>query len=151
MWEEVRCRQACSPLIQLFYGLASDIDQTNINRDIRDGNWLSTPEGIHSGCKLVLLFFPQVLLRWSTLMGYWSSTARRVGGVEKCTIQTKMFTGQVPLTTCFHRYVSWENLTRCSQGKASTQEPLERPSTITAPGEQTETSGVVVKQNVVCS
>ena len=35
-------RQACSPLIQLFFGFASDIDQTNINRDIRDGNWLST-------------------------------------------------------------------------------------------------------------
>ena len=33
-------RQACSPLIQLFFGFASessDIDQTNINRDIRDG------------------------------------------------------------------------------------------------------------------
>ena len=37
-------RQACSPLIQLFFGFASDIDQTNINRDIRDGNWLSTVE-----------------------------------------------------------------------------------------------------------
>ena len=35
-------RQACSPLIQLFFGFASDIDQTNINRDIRDGNWLSS-------------------------------------------------------------------------------------------------------------
>ena len=34
-------RQACSPLIQLFFGFASDIDQTNKNRDIRDGNWLS--------------------------------------------------------------------------------------------------------------
>ena len=34
-------RQACSPLIQLFFGFASDIHQTNINRDIRDGNWLS--------------------------------------------------------------------------------------------------------------
>ena len=34
-------RQACSPLIQLFFGFASDIDQANINRDIRDGNWLS--------------------------------------------------------------------------------------------------------------
>ena len=37
-------RQACSPLIQLFFGFASDIDQTNINRDIRDGNWLSSLE-----------------------------------------------------------------------------------------------------------
>ena len=34
-------RQACSPLIQLFFGFASVIDQTNIYRDIRDGNWLS--------------------------------------------------------------------------------------------------------------
>ena len=34
-------RQACSPLIQLFFGFASDIDQKKINRDIRDGNWLS--------------------------------------------------------------------------------------------------------------
>ena len=34
-------RQACSPLIQLFFGFASDIDQTYINRNIRDGNWLS--------------------------------------------------------------------------------------------------------------
>ena len=37
-------RQACSPLIQLFFGFASDIDQTNIefiNKDIIDGNWLS--------------------------------------------------------------------------------------------------------------
>ena len=34
-------RQACSPLIQLFFGFASDIDQINRNRDIRDGNWLS--------------------------------------------------------------------------------------------------------------
>ena len=34
-------RQACSPLIQLFFGFASDVDQTNINRDIRDGSWLS--------------------------------------------------------------------------------------------------------------
>ena len=38
----VAIRQACSPLIQLFFGFASNIDQTNINRDIRDGNWLST-------------------------------------------------------------------------------------------------------------
>ena len=37
----LQTRQACSPLLQLFYGFASDIDQTNINRDIRDGNWLS--------------------------------------------------------------------------------------------------------------
>ena len=35
-------RQACSPLIQLFFGFASDIDQTNINGDIRDSNWLSS-------------------------------------------------------------------------------------------------------------
>ena len=35
-------RQACSPLIQFFLGFASDINQTNINRDIGDGNWLST-------------------------------------------------------------------------------------------------------------
>ena len=28
-------RQACSPLIQLFFGFASDIGQTNIYRDIR--------------------------------------------------------------------------------------------------------------------
>ena len=34
-------RQACSPLIQLFFEFSSDIDQTNINSDIRDGNWLS--------------------------------------------------------------------------------------------------------------
>ena len=34
-------RQACSPLIQLFFGFASDVDQTNIYRDIRDGSWLS--------------------------------------------------------------------------------------------------------------
>ena len=26
------CRQACLPLIQFFFGFASDIDQTNINR-----------------------------------------------------------------------------------------------------------------------
>ena len=37
----VNIRQACSPLIQLFFGFASDFDQTNINRDIRDGNWLA--------------------------------------------------------------------------------------------------------------
>ena len=37
----VLTRQTCSPLIQLFFGFASDIDQTSINRDIRDGNWLS--------------------------------------------------------------------------------------------------------------
>ena len=36
-----KIRQACSPLNQLFFGFASDIDQTNVNRDIRDGNWLS--------------------------------------------------------------------------------------------------------------
>ena len=30
-------RQACSPLIQLFFGLASESEY------IRDGNWLSTP------------------------------------------------------------------------------------------------------------
>ena len=35
------CRQACLPLTQFFFGFASDIDQTNIKRDIRDGNWLS--------------------------------------------------------------------------------------------------------------
>ena len=34
-------RQACLPLIQMFFGFASDIDQTNTYRDIRDGNWLS--------------------------------------------------------------------------------------------------------------
>ena len=38
----VASRQACSPLIQLFFGFASDINQTNINRHIRDGNWLSS-------------------------------------------------------------------------------------------------------------
>ena len=49
MGPPTRDRQACSPLIQLFFGFASewdrylisDIDQTNINRDIRDGKWLS--------------------------------------------------------------------------------------------------------------
>ena len=35
-------RQACSPLIQFFLGFASDINQTNINRDMRDGDWLSS-------------------------------------------------------------------------------------------------------------
>ena len=35
----------CSPLIQLFFGFASDIEQTNINREIRDGNWLSNTFG----------------------------------------------------------------------------------------------------------
>ena len=42
LWKLPFSRQACSPLIQLFFGFTSDIDQTNINRDIRDGNWLST-------------------------------------------------------------------------------------------------------------
>ena len=42
-------RQACSPLIQLFFGFASDIDQTNINRDIRDGNWLSRYVALETG------------------------------------------------------------------------------------------------------
>ena len=42
---EDNCRQACSPLIQLFFGFASDIYQTNINRDIKDGNWLSSGWG----------------------------------------------------------------------------------------------------------
>ena len=45
-------RQACSPLIQLFFGFASDIDQTNTYRDIRDGNWLSRAEqadGVEGG------------------------------------------------------------------------------------------------------
>ena len=41
VWDGIWVRQACSPLIQLFFGFASDIDQTSINRDIRDGNWLS--------------------------------------------------------------------------------------------------------------
>ena len=41
--KRLQTRQACSPLIQWFFGFASDIDQTNINRDIRDGNWLSHP------------------------------------------------------------------------------------------------------------
>ena len=45
-------RQACSPLIQLFFGFASDIDQTNTYRDIRDGNWLSNPVWIYH-CRLV--------------------------------------------------------------------------------------------------
>ena len=39
--EAGQARQACSPLIQLFFGFASDVDQTNTNRDIRDGYWLS--------------------------------------------------------------------------------------------------------------
>ena len=38
-------RQACSPLIRLFFGFVSDIDQTNIIKDIRDGNWLSNLHG----------------------------------------------------------------------------------------------------------
>ena len=42
MRKETTDRQACSPLIQLFFRFASDIDHTNINIDIRDGNWLST-------------------------------------------------------------------------------------------------------------
>ena len=51
-------RQACSPLIQLFFGFGSDIDQTNINRDIRDGNWLSTPKWkvYEKDCKRPLTF-----------------------------------------------------------------------------------------------
>ena len=44
--EPQRSTQACSPLIQLFFGFVSDIDQTNISRDIRDGNWLSTDTAI---------------------------------------------------------------------------------------------------------
>ena len=43
-FEHKLTRQACSPLIQSFFKFASDIDQTNINRDIRDGNWLSSSE-----------------------------------------------------------------------------------------------------------
>ena len=31
-------------LMQPYIGFASDIDQTNISRDIRDGNWLSRLE-----------------------------------------------------------------------------------------------------------
>ena len=37
MKKSLLARQACSPLIQLFFGFASDIDQTYTNRDIRDG------------------------------------------------------------------------------------------------------------------
>ena len=51
-------RQACSPLIQLFFGFASDIDQTNINRDIRDGNWLSSLH-VYLKSKLVENFMPR--------------------------------------------------------------------------------------------
>ena len=43
LFKQLTSRQACSPLIQLFFGFSSGIDQTNINRDIRDGNWLSSP------------------------------------------------------------------------------------------------------------
>ena len=46
----VTIRQACSPLIQLFFGFASDIDQTNISRDIRDGNWLSSRDSMSLLC-----------------------------------------------------------------------------------------------------
>ena len=46
-------RQAWRPLIQLFFGFASDIDQTNIYRDIRDGNWLS-----NLVCSLILSSIP---------------------------------------------------------------------------------------------
>ena len=46
-------RQACSPLIQLFFGFASDIDQTNINRDIRDSNWLSRLDSVRVKVELL--------------------------------------------------------------------------------------------------
>ena len=56
----VLTRQTYSPLslIQLFSGFASDINPTNIYRDIRDGNWLSSQfhvEKISSLIKVELL------------------------------------------------------------------------------------------------
>ena len=66
----IEIRQACSPLIQLFFGFASDIDQTNINRDIRDGNWQSTggfqtSAGNTAYSGLYLIFFAfSIVLFW---------------------------------------------------------------------------------------
>ena len=57
-------RQACSPLIQLFFGFASDIDQTNINRDIRDGNWLSR---IMSLVRLPVWYMRKIVKFWGPL------------------------------------------------------------------------------------
>ena len=38
--------QMINPPIYRLTTAVSDIDQTNINRDIRDGNWLSTEDGL---------------------------------------------------------------------------------------------------------
>ena len=57
--------QTINPPIYRLTTAVSDIDQTNINRDIRDGNWLSTLRGILTK---LWSWFRQVSIgqRWST-------------------------------------------------------------------------------------
>ena len=81
-------RQACSPLIQLFFGFASDIDQTNINRDIRDvytrpfftlknhfENWTfhCTLHFWHCKKKTTLSVGPVLVQGWGRLQKNWAA------------------------------------------------------------------------------
>ena len=50
--------------------LLHDIDQTNINRDIRDGNWLSSPDPT-SKWRFLALFWPNMLLRHYLCIIFW--------------------------------------------------------------------------------
>ena len=64
-------RQACSPLIQLFFGLLLIYHQSNTYSDIRDGNWLSTvgaSSKILPFCGRTQFLFKSVLRRTACLL-----------------------------------------------------------------------------------
>ena len=64
-------RQACSPLIQLFFGLLLIYHQSNTYSDIRDGNWLSTvcaSSKILPFCGRTQFLFKTVLRRTACLL-----------------------------------------------------------------------------------
>ena len=74
-------RQACSPLMQLFFGVASDINPTNIYRDIRDGNWLSSFFAIRGGaifsCDKTLGKLACILMDWFSECGLFITHRRK--------------------------------------------------------------------------
>ena len=94
-------RQACSPLIQLFFGLASewDIDQTNINRDIRDGNWLSNGH------------WPRFKITASTTLTSWSDTT--ILSIKHI-VTLMITTSEQGPPGSQHDWIDWSVIERCT-------------------------------------
>ena len=77
--------QTINPPIYRLTTAVSDIDQTNINRDIRDGNWLSN-SGWRSQSRLLIKSYYKTILPYFWVWHVWYSV------IDRCTSPSSMAT-----------------------------------------------------------